>query len=92
MSCGGTTFVWRIGPYGLMNMPAIYSRAMQHVCRGLPDQNLGYVLGPEGEALDVQKSWLGKGSLNSWLDDVTIATGEVLPGLGVGGQCELLQR
>eukprot|EP00965_Chrysotila_dentata_P105662 3489954-Pleurochrysis_carterae.AAC.1 len=33
MSCGGTTFVWRIAPYGLTNMPAVYSRAMQYVCR-----------------------------------------------------------
>eukprot|EP00965_Chrysotila_dentata_P262039 6214455-Pleurochrysis_carterae.AAC.1 len=27
MSCGGTTFVWRIAPYGLTNTHAIYSRA-----------------------------------------------------------------
>eukprot|EP00965_Chrysotila_dentata_P013851 459254-Pleurochrysis_carterae.AAC.1 len=65
---------------------------MQYVCRGLQDHNLGYVLGPNGEALDTQKSWLGKGSLNSWLDDLTIATGEASPGLGVQGHCEMLQR
>eukprot|EP00965_Chrysotila_dentata_P004649 151487-Pleurochrysis_carterae.AAC.1 len=63
-------------------MPAIYSRSMQYVCRGLQDHNLGYVLGPSGEALDTQKSWLGRGSLNSCLDDLTIATGEASPGLG----------
>eukprot|EP00965_Chrysotila_dentata_P154691 5111411-Pleurochrysis_carterae.AAC.1 len=63
-------------------MPAIYSRLMQYVCRGLQDHNLGYILGPNGEALDTQKSWLGRGSLNSWLDDLTIATGEASPGLG----------
>eukprot|EP00965_Chrysotila_dentata_P094507 3124204-Pleurochrysis_carterae.AAC.1 len=84
MSCGGTTFVLRIAPYGLTNVPAIYSRAMQYVCRGLQDYNLGYVLEPNGEALNTQKSWLrGRGSLNSWLDDLTIATGEASPGLGV---------
>eukprot|EP00965_Chrysotila_dentata_P005319 174840-Pleurochrysis_carterae.AAC.1 len=74
MSCGGTTFVWRIAPYGLTNMLAIYSHAMQYVCRGLQDHNSGYILGPDGEALDTQKSWLGRGSLNSWLDDLTTAT------------------
>eukprot|EP00965_Chrysotila_dentata_P172173 5681707-Pleurochrysis_carterae.AAC.1 len=82
MPCGGTTFVWRIAPYGLTNMPAIYSRAMQYDCRGLQDHNLGYVLGPNDEALDTQKSWLGRGFLNSWLDDLTIATGKASPGLG----------
>eukprot|EP00965_Chrysotila_dentata_P179996 5943302-Pleurochrysis_carterae.AAC.1 len=41
MSCGGTTFVWRITPYGLTNMPATCSRAMQYVCRGLQDHDLG---------------------------------------------------
>eukprot|EP00965_Chrysotila_dentata_P210271 6185802-Pleurochrysis_carterae.AAC.3 len=92
MSCGGTTFVWQIAPYGLTNMPAIYSRAAQHVCRGLQDHNLGYALGPEVEALDVQKSWLGKGSLNSWLDDLTIAMGEASPGLGVRGHCQMMRR
>eukprot|EP00965_Chrysotila_dentata_P091346 3015697-Pleurochrysis_carterae.AAC.3 len=93
MSCGGTTFVWRIAPYGLRNMPAVYSRAMQYVCRGLQDHDLGYVLGPKGEALYIQKSWLGRGSLNSWLDDLTIAsTGEASPGLGVKGHCEMLRR
>eukprot|EP00965_Chrysotila_dentata_P027955 929417-Pleurochrysis_carterae.AAC.1 len=66
---------------------------MQYVCRGLQDHNLGYVLGPNGEALDTQKSWLGRGSLNiSWLNDLTIATGEASPGLGVKGHCEMLQR
>eukprot|EP00965_Chrysotila_dentata_P126941 4199060-Pleurochrysis_carterae.AAC.1 len=73
-------------------MPAIYSRAMQYVCRGLQDHDLGYVLGPEGEALDIQKSWLGRGSLNSWLDDLTIATREASPGLGVKGHCEMSRR
>eukprot|EP00965_Chrysotila_dentata_P254997 6212065-Pleurochrysis_carterae.AAC.4 len=92
MSCGGTTFVWRIVPNGLTNKPAIYSRAMQYVCRGPQDHNLGYVLGQNGEALDTQKSWLGRGSLNSWLDDLTIATGKASPGLGVKRNCEMLQR
>eukprot|EP00965_Chrysotila_dentata_P187138 6171937-Pleurochrysis_carterae.AAC.4 len=92
MSCGGTTFVWRTAPYGPKNMPAIYSRAMQNVCRGLQDHNLGCVLGPEGEALNVQKSWLGKGSLDSWLDDLTVATGEASRGLGARGRCEILRQ
>eukprot|EP00965_Chrysotila_dentata_P077214 2549415-Pleurochrysis_carterae.AAC.1 len=59
-------------------------RSHEYACHllGLQDHNLGYVLGPNGEALDTQKLWLGRGSLNSWLEDLTIATGEALPGLG----------
>eukprot|EP00965_Chrysotila_dentata_P039051 1298536-Pleurochrysis_carterae.AAC.1 len=65
MSCGGTTFVWRIAPYGLTNIPAIYSRAMQYVCRGLQDHDLGFVNREREEKIDVDRDCLGVGSINS---------------------------
>ena len=56
-SMGGTTFVWRVCPYGLCRMPAAYSRAMMFALQGLQD----VALAPLGESM---------GSVHSWLDDV----------------------
>eukprot|EP00965_Chrysotila_dentata_P254082 6211753-Pleurochrysis_carterae.AAC.3 len=64
MSCGGTTFVRRIAPYGLTNMPAIYSLAMQYVCRVLQDHDLGYVNREGEEKIYVDRGCLGVGSIN----------------------------
>eukprot|EP00965_Chrysotila_dentata_P233785 6199793-Pleurochrysis_carterae.AAC.2 len=43
-SCGGTTFICKVAPYGLTDMPAIYSRAMMHVLQGLQDVDLAHKL------------------------------------------------
>eukprot|EP00965_Chrysotila_dentata_P130056 4299071-Pleurochrysis_carterae.AAC.1 len=61
MSSGKMSFVWRIAPYGLTNMPAIYSRAMQYVCRGLQDPDLGFINGEREEKIDVNRDCLGVG-------------------------------
>ena len=90
-SCGGTLFQWRVAPYGLTNMPAIYSRAMQHVLRGLIDTDLGYVTDDEGKT-DVDRDYLGIGSAPTWVDDITLASGGASPGRGIQGHCELLRR
>eukprot|EP00965_Chrysotila_dentata_P128290 4241130-Pleurochrysis_carterae.AAC.1 len=66
-------------------MPAIYSRAMQYVCRGLQDHNLGFINREGEEKIDINRDCLGVGSLNSWLDDLTIATGGASKDLGVQG-------
>eukprot|EP00959_Pyramimonas_sp_CCMP1952_P395127 8278781-Pyramimonas_sp.AAC.1 len=73
-------------------MPAIYSRAMQYVCRGLQDHDLGFVNREGEEKINVDRDCLGVGSINSWLNDLTIATGGASKGLGVQGHCEMLRR
>eukprot|EP00965_Chrysotila_dentata_P116708 3858162-Pleurochrysis_carterae.AAC.1 len=73
-------------------MPAIYSQDMQYICRGLQDHNLGFINREGGEKIDVNRDRLGVGSLNSWFDDLTIATGGASKDLGVQGHCEMLQR
>ena len=90
-SCGGTLFQWKVAPYGLTNMPAIYSRAMQHVLQGLVDVDLGYLVGANGE-LDPDGGYLGDGTAPTWVDDITIASGRASAKLGVRGHCELLDR
>ena len=91
-SCGGTLFQWRVAPYGLTNMPAIYSRAMQHVLRGLVDVDLGYATNEEGQIEDPDNDYLGYGSAPTWVDDITIATGGAADGRGIDGHCEMLLR
>ena len=91
-SCGGTLFQWRVAPYGLTNMPAIYSRAMQHVLRGMVDVDLGHELDDEGRVIDPKGGWLGLGSAPTWVDDITLASGGADPGMGIKGHCELLSR
>ena len=90
-SCGGTLFQWRVAPYGLTNMPAIYSRAMQHVLRGLVDVDLGYDSG-DRDWVDPERDYLGVGSAPTWVDDITLASGRASPGMGIRGHIELLSR
>eukprot|EP00965_Chrysotila_dentata_P200904 6180250-Pleurochrysis_carterae.AAC.2 len=73
-------------------MPAIYSRAMQCVCRGLQDHDLKFINRGGEERIDVNRDCLGVGSLNSWLDGLTIAMGGAIKDLGVQGHCEMLRR
>eukprot|EP00965_Chrysotila_dentata_P092607 3055921-Pleurochrysis_carterae.AAC.2 len=73
-------------------MPAIYSRTMQYVCRGLHDHDLGFINRDGEEKIDVNRDCLGVGSLNSWFDDLTIATGGASKALGVQAHCEMLRR
>eukprot|EP00965_Chrysotila_dentata_P037562 1249488-Pleurochrysis_carterae.AAC.1 len=73
-------------------MPPIYSRAMQYVCRGLQDHDLGYVNCEGEEKINIDRDCLGVGSINSWLYDLTITTGGASKGLGVQGHCEMLRR
>ena len=91
-SCGGTLFQWKVAPYGLTNMPAIYSRAMQHVLRGIVDVDLGYALDEQGRVIDPDHGHLGVGSAPTWVDDITLSTGGASPGYGIRGHCELLRR
>ena len=91
-SCGGTLFQWRVAPYGLTNMPAIYSRAMQHVLRGIVDTDLGFALDEAGRVIDPENGYLGVGSAPTWVDDITMASGGASPGYGIRGHCELLNR
>eukprot|EP00965_Chrysotila_dentata_P118630 3922080-Pleurochrysis_carterae.AAC.5 len=92
MSCGGTTFVWRIAPYGLTKMPTVHGRAAQYVCRGLQSHDLGSVNREGEEKINVDRNRLGVVTLNSWLNDLTIAAGGVLEDLAVQGDCEILLR
>ena len=41
-----------VAPYGIANMPAVYSRAMMHVLRGLQDVPLGYFERSKGSGAD----------------------------------------
>ena len=91
-SCGGTLFQWRVAPYGLTNMPAIYSRAMQHVLRGMVDMDLGHAVDDHNEIIDPDNAYLGKGSAPTWVDDITMASGGASPGYGIRGHIELLRR
>ena len=89
-ACGGTTFQWRVAPYGLTNMPAIYSRAIMHLTQGMHDCELGYATDDKGVVTEPPQS-LGHGSVNTWVDDFTIATGGAAPGFGVQGHCRMLR-
>ena len=57
-SMGGTTFIWRVAPYGLCRNPASYSRGMMFALQGLQEVPLS----PLGEST---------GGSHSWIDDVT---------------------
>jgi hypothetical protein len=41
-SAGGSSFIWKVAPYGLARMPATYSRVVMFVLRGMDDVNLGH--------------------------------------------------
>ena len=89
-ACGGTTFQWKVAPYGLQNMPAIYSRAIMHLMEGLQNHDLGYAKNSDGTTR-VPPASLGHGSVNTWIDDFTIATGGADQGYGIKGHCEMLR-
>ena len=55
-ACGGTIFLWKVAPYEIANMPAIYSRAMMHVLQGLQEVPLGYANRQDGTADPSRKS------------------------------------
>ena len=57
-SMGGTSFIWRVAPYGLCRNPASYSRGMMFALQGLHDVSLA----PLGQS---------RGGTHSWIDDVT---------------------
>eukprot|EP00965_Chrysotila_dentata_P055734 1848462-Pleurochrysis_carterae.AAC.1 len=73
-------------------MPAIYSRAMMRVLQGSQDVDLAHKLDEHGRLTVPHLNWYGVGSVNSWLDHITIATGHALQGLGVEGHCQMLGR
>ena len=56
-SMGGTSFQWRVAPYGLTRNPAGYSRGMMYALKGLAQCKLG----PDGT-----------GGAASWIDDVSM--------------------
>ena len=95
--CGGTSFIWKVAPYGLQRMPATYSRVMMDVIRNMHKVDLGY----HADALasdnfekppDLKQGYLGTGSVAPWLDDLTIRSGaEAQPGYGVKGHIKLLK-
>ena len=60
-SMGGTTFQWRVAPYGLSRNPAGYSRGMMYALKGLDNCQLR---GP-GTAIST-------GGSKSWIDDITM--------------------
>ena len=92
-SCGGTTFIWKVAPYGLTNMPATYSRAMMYFLRGLTDFDLGYEIDHDTGAVQqpAEDHYLGVGSAVPWVDDITIATGQASKARGVAGHCAMLE-
>ena len=55
-SMGGTSFQWRVAPYGLTRNPAGYSRGMMYALKGLDSCQL-----PGGE-----------GGAKSWIDDISM--------------------
>jgi len=56
-SMGGTSFQWRVAPYGLTRNPAGYSRGMMYALKGLANCDFG----PNGT-----------GGAASWIDDVSM--------------------
>ena len=58
-SMGGTSFQWRVAPYGLARNPAGYSRGMMFALKGLDN----CALGPLGES---------RGGARSWIDDISM--------------------
>ena len=57
-SMGGTSFQWRVAPYGLTRNPAGYSRGMMYALKGLDHCSLD--------------GGLGHGGAKSWIDDVSM--------------------
>ena len=55
-SMGGTSFQWRVAPYGLTRNPAGYSRGMMFALKGLSSCQLTH----------------GTGGAGSWIDDVSM--------------------
>ena len=62
---------------------------MMHVLQGLQEVPLGYANRPDGTA-DPDRP-LGLGTVNTWVDDITIASGEGAMGTGVEGHCAMLR-
>jgi len=60
-SMGGTSFQWRVAPYGLTRNPAGYSRGMMFALKGLSQCEL-----PSGT-----------GGASSWIDDVAMHTDSI---------------
>ena len=58
---GGTTFQWRVAPYGLQRNPASYSRGMMFALQGMVDMPLM----PMGQS---------RGTALSWVDDITMTS------------------
>lgn len=58
-SMGGTSFQWRVAPYGLTRNPAGYSRGMMFALKGMACVRLA----PLGRS---------SGGCNSWIDDVSM--------------------
>ena len=63
---------------------------MLHVLRGLQNVPLGHAKRPDSNEADPDRP-LGTGSVNTWVDDITIATGGGSMHTGVLGQCEMLK-
>ena len=55
-SMGGTSFIWKVAPYGLSRLPAAYSRTMMLMMRGLSSITLS-----DGSL----------GGVGTWLDDIS---------------------
>lgn len=66
-------------------MPALYSRAIMHFMQGLQDVPLGYVDHPVRSRCDPTRDSLGEGTINTWIDDLTFASGGASPNLGLRG-------
>ena len=77
MSLGGTSFQWRVAPYGLQRNPAGYSRGMMFALRGLDEVSLA----PLGTS---------QGGCLSWIDDIILHATSVAGFIDLFGR--LLQR
>eukprot|EP00965_Chrysotila_dentata_P038775 1288596-Pleurochrysis_carterae.AAC.1 len=77
----GTSFLVQItykdgyGRTRVRGLSAPEAVARQYLSRGLQDNVLGFNNREGEEKIDVDRDFLGIISLNSWLDDLTIATG-----------------
>ena len=65
-SMGGTSFQWRVAPYGLTRNPAGYSRGMMFVLQGLHAVTLAPL------APGANDSRLSHAGANSWIDDISM--------------------
>ncbi|MDC0525346.1 hypothetical protein OAO87_00010 [bacterium] len=61
-SMGGTSFQWRVAPYGLTRNPAGYSRGMMYALKGLDSCTLA----PDSEGR------VSHGGSKSWIDDISL--------------------